>query len=231
MVGNSLKYTTSSSTTLSSNALWKYYQSKSNNKTTSTPSHLILSPTDNSKIINFMKFSDLGSNNLKDSSAFKKIQYFSKTNPQQLYNNISEFNLKYKKLSDLYLNDTEPTRTNSYGTLRQHNFSPLSSSTNNFNSLLDIQSLDTYLNYALGSQNNNLSIDLHNNSKLHKRSNVISESSTSQLNSKILNSAANNFTNLIQNNYINFLDKNSLLSSENDSPQVNNPLKYALNNK
>ena len=83
MVGNSLKYTTASSTTLNSNTLWKYYQNRNNNKTTSTPAHLVLSPTDNSKIINFMKFADLGTNNVKDSAAFKKIQYFSKTNPQQ----------------------------------------------------------------------------------------------------------------------------------------------------
>ena len=47
-----------------------------------------------------MKFSDLGTDNLKDSTTFKKIQYFSKSNPQKLYSNVDEFNLKYKKLSD-----------------------------------------------------------------------------------------------------------------------------------
>lgn len=55
-----------------------------------------------------MKFSDIGIDNLKDSTTFKKIQTFSKSNPQKLYSNVDEFNLKYKKLSDLYLSDSEP---------------------------------------------------------------------------------------------------------------------------
>ena len=63
-----------------------------------------------------MKFADLGTNNVKDSAAFKKIQYFSKANPQQLYGNVSEFNLRYKKLADLYLNESAPARLNSRST-------------------------------------------------------------------------------------------------------------------
>ena len=69
-----------------------------------------------------MKFSDLGTDNLKDSTTFKKIQYFSKSNPQKLYSNVDEFNLKYKKLSDLYLSDYEPMTSSSYGLKRQHNY-------------------------------------------------------------------------------------------------------------
>jgi len=69
-----------------------------------------------------MTLADVGASGAKDAAAFKKIQYFSKTNPQQLYSNVSEFNLKYRKISDLYLNDTEPTTTFAYGTLRQHNY-------------------------------------------------------------------------------------------------------------
>ena len=111
MVGNSLKYTTSNSSTLKSNTLWKYYQNKNNTQSSSSPSHLILSPNDNNKVLNFMKFSDIGTDNLKDSTTFKKIQTFSKSNPQKLYTNLDEFNLKYKKISDLYLNDFETINT------------------------------------------------------------------------------------------------------------------------
>jgi len=50
-----------------------------------------------------MKFSDLGTDNLKDSSTFKKIQYFSKSNPQKLYSSSEEFNLKYKKYALYFL--------------------------------------------------------------------------------------------------------------------------------
>lgn len=229
MVGNSLKYTTASSTTLSSNTLWKYYQNRNNNKTTSTPAHLVLSPTDNSKIINFMKFADLGTNNVKDSAAFKKIQYFSKTNPQQLYGNVSEFNLRYKKLADLYLNDSEPTQTNSYGTLRQHNFTSLSSSTNNFNSLLDSKSLDTFMDYNMGSKKNP-SNTLGNNTKLHSRDESFSLDQAGRLPFQILNNVAGG-SNVMQGNYTDFPSKNSLLSAENDAKQFKNPFKFALNNK
>jgi hypothetical protein len=142
-LGNSLKDTTVSSTVLSSNTLWKYYQNRNNNKTTPIPAHLVLSPTENAKITNFMKFADLGTNNVKDSTAFKKIQYFSKTNPQQLYENASEFNLRCKKLSDLYFNDSEPTQTHTYDTLRQYNSALLSSPTSNLNPLPDPKSLAT----------------------------------------------------------------------------------------
>jgi len=230
MVGNSLKYTTASSTTLSSNTLWKYYQNRNNNKTTSTPAHLVLSPTDNAKIINFMKFADLGTNNVKDSTAFKKIQYFSKTNPQQLYGNVSEFNLRYKKLADLYLNDSEPTQTNTYGTLRQHNFTSLSSSTNNFNSLLDSKSLDTFMDYNLGVKPNLGGSTPNNGAKLHSRGESFGAEQGGRLPFQILNNTAGG-SNVLQSNYANFPSKNSLLSAENDAKQFKNPFKFALNNK
>jgi hypothetical protein len=230
MVGNSLKYTTASSTTLSSNTLWKYYQNRNNNKTTSTPAHLVLSPTDHAKIINFMKFADLGTNNVKDSTAFKKIQYFSKTNPQQLYGNVSEFNLRYKKLADLYLNDSEPTQTNTYGTLRQHNFTSLSSSTNNFNSLLDSKSLDTFMDYNLGVKPNLGGSTPNNGAKLHSRGESFGAEQGGRLPFQILNNTAGG-SNVLQSNYANFPSKNSLLSAENDAKQFKNPFKFALNNK
>ena len=79
-VGNSIKYNTATEKTTSSNKFWKNFQSKTSNQLTSTPAHLILSPTDNNKILNFINFNDLGSSTLSNSTAFKKIQFFSKNN-------------------------------------------------------------------------------------------------------------------------------------------------------
>jgi hypothetical protein len=39
-----------------------------------------LSPSDNSKLISGSSFNNIGLSSIKDSSAFKKIQYHSKTN-------------------------------------------------------------------------------------------------------------------------------------------------------
>ena len=177
-----------------------------------------------------MKFADLGTNNVKDSTAFKKIQYFSKTNPQQLYGNVSEFNLRYKKLADLYLNDSEPTQTNNYGTLRQHNFTSLSSSTNNFNSLLDSKSLDTFMDYNLTSQQSNNRNILGNSTKLHSREESFDLGKAKTLPLQIVNNVVGG-SNVMQQNYTHFPSKNSFLSAENDAKQFKNPFKFALNNK
>jgi hypothetical protein len=181
-----------------------------------------------------MKFSDIGTSGVKDSGAFKKIQYFSKTNPQQLYSNMSEFNLKYKKISDLYLNDLEPTTSFSYGTKRQHNFVSSASLTNNSNTLLDNKGLKTLLDYNHSVNAKNTSVDLNHSIKLGGRS---SESFTTNYTSS-LSTKLNDTSNLnaikgndVMKNYTSYTAKNGLLSSENDSKQFKNPMKYALNQK
>ena len=114
---------------------------------------------------------------VKDSTAFKKIQYFSKTNPQTLYTNLSDFNLKYKKISNLYLTDSLPNNTPSNGTFRQHNYSSTMATTNSFNSLLDTKSLNTFLEY-----NNDLTVtaqkpSMNYNLSTSSRENVLSTNS------------------------------------------------------
>jgi hypothetical protein len=178
-----------------------------------------------------MKFSDLGTDNLKDSSTFKKIQYFSKSNPQKLYSNVDEFNLKYKKLSDLYLSDYEPMTSSSYGLKRQHNYVSQKSSLSNSVTLLDSKSIDTLMNYNQNTSATEKYTPLSNSFKFHNHSsNKQSTNNSFTLNSKI-NSINSNKENLSLTNYMAFSEKNSLLSAENDSQQVLNPLKFALNNK
>jgi hypothetical protein len=181
-----------------------------------------------------MKFSDVGTSGVKDSSAFKKIQSFSKTNPQKLYSNISEFNLKYKKISDLYLNDTEPNTTYAYGTKRQHNYTSAASLTNNSNTLLDSKSLKTFLDYNHSVSQNNKKLNLNQSIKLVNADNSsFATENTTTMNSK-LNDVINTGTmkgNDPVKNYVNFLNKNGLLSAETDAKQFKNPFKYALNQK
>ena len=105
VIGNSLKYTNSSSENLSSNSFWKSYQRKNMQSISSSPAHLLLSPSDNSKLISGASFNNVGLSSVKDSSAFKKIQYFSKTNNQPCTTNISHFNNRYNKINSMYLNN------------------------------------------------------------------------------------------------------------------------------
>jgi len=177
-----------------------------------------------------MKFSDIGIDNLKDSTTFKKIQYFSKSNPQKLYSNIDEFSLKYKKLSDLYLNDYEPLTSVNYGLKRQHNFTSKSALLNNSNTHIDSKSFKTLLNY-----NNGVSMETNpklfsNSTAFHNHSTVLKSSPiTMNIHSKV--NLLNNNSNFSLMNYLSFLEKNSLLSAENDSLQNTNPLKVSLNSK
>jgi len=230
MVGNSLKYTNTGSKTLQTNTLWKHYQNKSNSKLTSTPAHLLLSPSDNSKVVNFMNFNDIGSSTVKDSTAFKKIQYFSKTNPQSLFSNVSDFNLKYQKIANLYLNDTLPNNTPSYGTFRQHNYSSISSTTNSFNSLLDASSLNKFMEYNLDystkAAKNPINYDL---STAPRESVLPTTSNTLRLQDLTDKSASQ--SNYSLSKMINYPTSTSLLSAENDSKQLSNPFKYLLNNR
>ena len=140
MVGNSLKYNQTSDSTSSSNTLWETFKSKKSSKTTSTPAHLILSPTDNNKVLDFTSNNTLGNNTLQTSDAFKKIQFFSKSNNQELFNSNSEFTLKYNKISLLYGNESNLLNTNAYGTFRQHNYNSSASVGNTFVTNLDTTS-------------------------------------------------------------------------------------------
>lgn len=230
MVGNSLKYTNTGSKTLQTNTLWKYYQNKNNSKLTSTPAHLLLSPSDNSKVVNFMNFNDIGSSTVKDSTAFKKIQYFSKTNPQSLFTNVSDFNLKYQKIANLYLNDTLPNNTPSYGTFRQHNFSSLSSTTNSFNSLLDSSSLNKFMEYNLDYTNPQKNSPVKYDLATSARESVLDTTSNTLrlLNLTDKNTGQSNYS---LNKLVNYPTSTSLLSAETDAKQLSNPFKYLLNNR
>jgi len=230
MVGNSLKYSNTGSKTLQTNNMWKYYQNKNTTRLTSTPAHLLLSPSDNSKVLNFMNFNDIGNSTVKDSSAFKKIQYFSKTNPQSLFTNVSDFNLKYKKLSNLYLNDTLPSNTSSYGTFRQHNYSSMASTTNNFNTLMDSSSFNKFMEYNLNSANSDTKSLLNQNMDVANRENTLLTNSNTlrllDITDKKLSQSNSSLSKMIQ-----YPTTTNFLSAESDAKQLSNPFKYALNYK
>jgi hypothetical protein len=114
---------------------------------TAVPAHLLISPIDSMGVANFLDFNKIGLKTNVDSTSFKKIQYFTKTNPQLLFNNVSDYSLRYHKLSNLYFNDLQFLDSNSYGTYRQHNFTSPKTLTNGFSSKIDTGSFKNYLDY------------------------------------------------------------------------------------
>lgn len=177
-----------------------------------------------------MNFNDIGSSTVKDSTAFKKIQYFSKTNPQALFSNTSDFNLKYQKIANLYLNDSLPNNTPSYGTFRQHNYSSLSSTTNSFSSLLDSRSLNKFLEYNTETSNDAKTTPINYNLSTAPRESVLSTNSNT-LRLQTLTDTNSSQANYALNKLLNYPTTTSLLNSETDAKQTKNPFRYLLNNR
>jgi len=228
VVGKSLKYTNSSSSHTDSNGFWKHYQNKNSNKASTTPAHLVLTPSDNNKVVNFMDFDSSGLSTYKNSTAFKKIQYFSKTNPQLLFKSNSDYTSKYQRLNSLYLNDSDFLKSGSYETLRQNNFMTSKSHGSNFSTVMDNKSVDKLVSYYLEGKDYKDNSWNNHSSKLNNRLSELSNSNnlTSNL---LLNYSNLNPTHL--KDVFSFPTKASILSSESDSKQNSNNFKYLLSTK
>jgi hypothetical protein len=155
--GNSLKYNLINDTNLKTNNLWRFYQNKANDLTL-TPSHLILLPIDNNSLTNSTNLNNIGSDNLKESSSFKKIHNISKTLNANLVNLNEPFVTKYKQLNREYLTDSSFNLSTNYGLLRQHNFLNIKSIGSENNAYLDKNSFQKFLiansNYSQSIESN-----------------------------------------------------------------------------
>lgn len=142
--GKSLKYSHTDSTNLNSNKMWKFYQNKMYDHVV-LPSHTILIPNDNNKIINYLNFSDLGTNAFHESSLFRHSRMFSKIFNSHLVHASSEFSLKYQKLCPLFESDVELIDSHFYGLKRQQNLLSSSAITNNFSTFFHLKSANKLL--------------------------------------------------------------------------------------
>jgi hypothetical protein len=162
-----------------------------------------------------MNFSQLGINSLKEQSAFKKIQFFSKTNSSDLFNARSDFDFSFNKVASLYTNDLALQNSSSYGTVRQHNSGSLGSTIGSAPSLLDTKSFTKYLLYGNASKDsegfshkpdNELPLNLDNYFKHYSISRV--SATRNKFNSSPI--------------------KSTLLGEKEGTKQLANPLKYLI---
>lgn len=126
-------------------------KSKNINASEATPTHALLSPTDNNKVLDFVNFNSLGSNLITGSNAFKKIQSSSKSNPHDLYNNVSDYSLKYNKINNLYNKDLDTQDSLFYGMKRQHEYLSNAATFNGTSVNLDNKSVSRMLDYNFNS--------------------------------------------------------------------------------
>lgn len=193
-----------------------------------SPAHILLSPTDPNNLINISDFSKIGLSSVKESSAFKKIQYHSKSPAGQLFDSSTVNYSKFDVLSSLYDNNATYNNSKDYYTDRQDNYSSLLVSQLNTSSNLEANSVEKFLDYNFNlsptDTTNSTSSNNHLNSTRKDYYNDLTRSS--RLNSSIdtlrLNSDANQ----------KFLDlsRNSLnINNTSDGKYYNNPLKILLN--
>jgi hypothetical protein len=161
----------------------------------------------------------VGLSTLSDTSAFKKIQYFSKVNPQSLYSS-NNFENKYSKISDLYLKSSGTLDSYNYGTFRQHNYT--TSASNQYKQgLIDKKSVDKILDYNYNIKSNvnpsfsNESVGLLENTNSSNVSMI--NNLSSDVNAANLNVAVLSENPTLQNSS----------NSTSDSKGHANPLKYS----
>ncbi len=162
-IGNSLKYNTSTEKTLENRNIWRFYQNKIGDSIIS-PAHFLVIPFDNSKLLNFMDFNNLGTDNLKESEAFKKIRLHSKIYTTNLVHTPSIFINKYNKLSQFFINENNLNNSLNYGIRKQHNLTSVSALKGINSVLLDTNSINKLLTYNLQSKIDNLKTNLYTES-------------------------------------------------------------------
>jgi hypothetical protein len=113
----------------------------------STPAHVILSPNDNSNLINLTNLDNIGISTIKDSTAFKKIQFFSKTNPTSLFSVKSDFQNSFKRINKLFITDLNFNESYSYGLDRQQTHTSLATLLPMSTTLIDYKGLNKYFSY------------------------------------------------------------------------------------
>lgn len=178
-----------------------------------------------------MNLDNIGVSTLKDSTAFKKIQFFSKTNPTNLFNIKSDFQNSLNQVSQLYLSDIDLDNSYTYGMDRQHTYTSVMSTLPTFSTLLDNNSVEKFFKYNLGTSL------LQNKPLINVNRYEYDNSSNKNLENQLIK-----YTNLlnIPNTFLNKLDfysviqlpnMMSVLSNESDSKQYTNINKYVLNSK
>nr|ASY95718.1 Cox2 [Paraurostyla sp.] len=233
-IGNSLKYNKSSDINISYNNVWKYYQNK-NFDNIITPAHLLILPLDNLKLINFLNFNDVGSTSLHESNIFKRIKTFSKIFNSSLFFSNNNFFFKYKKFTNLYINDDFYSESSLYGIKRQQNFLSSKSLLPNQSTFLNNESIyklfKNNLNLNFKNTNKNIKTNLFNVNYFF--TNNYDNTNTSNLIKLHLNFYKNQ--NITSNKFFfKFLNKTSLLDSinnDNDKKKINYPIFKLFNKK
>jgi len=170
---------------------------------------------------------------IKDSTAFKKIQYFSKLTNNGSSSNLSNLNNRYAKINNFYLNSYDFNNSYSYGTFRQHNYSSLNSNLASFDSLLENKGIIKFTNYTLNNKSSLYTTGFSfNKSVLQNSLDAFITTKSSLINVyKNLSLSFNVDSSHLLNIFSFYPNFTSILSPNSDSKTHTNVTKYGITNK
>lgn len=240
-IGNSVKYTTTSTGSRDSNHFWRHYQKRALDSSV-TPAYLMVLPCDNTNVAQFMNFKDAGINTLKQSGSFAKIRANSKLFTTNVVTNADQFSLKYAKICEYAFNENNFNESVNYGNTRQHNLTSIQATKNVLSTFLNETEMRDYLTNKLDARNSKVvessglktltGVDY--DSKFKKQFNALGLSLNQVLNTNSLvdkKKTSYPVTNLIsKNNNTNFKLTNSNILALNSSLPTTN-LVSVLSNK
>jgi hypothetical protein len=180
-----------------------------------------------------MNLDDIGISTIKDSTAFKKIQFFSKTNPTNLFNVKSDFQNSLNNLNSMFLSDLDLNQSYTYGMDRQHTFTSLAATLPSFTTLMDKSGVNKFLSYTLNQNITNtptLNLNRLDYSPINKSGSGSQENLMSLYN-KILPSQFHTYNSTDFSFFLKLPNLGSILSAESDSKQYPNLFKFILNPK
>ena len=150
VVGNSLKYSTTSSVTSNTSKFWKYYQSTQKTPTNTLSSNSLLAPNSGDSAINFFSLKDIGSSTRTAASAYKRTQRYSRAQPQYIHNSFEDFTNRYHKINSLHLSNASVLAGTSQSLETPLNYNSLKGAFNHSKTLLESKALDSYMRYSQG---------------------------------------------------------------------------------
>lgn len=224
-IGNSVKHNVAPESTTTKANVWRYYQNRSSDEVVS-PAHLLLLPLDNTKLLNFTNFEDIGAAHTENETAFKRVRVNSKVYNTNLIHTPSNLSSKYSLINKIQSNEGTLNQSTNYGISRQHTLTSIAATTSTHNSYLDSKSVKQLLesNYNYYNSQANLDVTV-------KPSPLMSSSSIQNVDDEVnlLNSSSAGKT-LEQG----FKSNPNVVSIFNRNPEkkaVSYPVRKIMNNK
>jgi len=183
-------------------------------------------PLDNTKLLNFTNFEDIGAAHTENQTAFKRIRVNSKVYNTNLIHTPSNLSAKYSLINKIQSNEGALNQSTNYGISRQHTLTSIAATTSTNNSYLDSNSVKQLLesNYNYYNSQANLDVTV-------KPSPLMAIPSVQNLNDEtnLLNSSSEGKT-LEQG----FKSNPNVVSIFNKNPEekfISYPVKKIMNNK